>query len=364
MSTKKDNFQLSDKKLMKLAISLAENQKYFTGTNPSVGCVITRNNKIISYGVTGKNGRPHAEINAINKNKSKDLYNSSMYVSLEPCTHYGKTPPCTNTLIKKKFKKVFFSHTDEDKRTKNTAKNILEKHKINVKNNFINNKTKKLYFEYDFIRKNNFPYVIGKLAISQNNRIYRDKTPVSNLYSKDITHILRYRCQALLTSYVTINNDNPKLTCRLNGLEKCSPTIVIIDKDLKVKSSSKIFKNKDLKKIIFSKSNNKDKIKKLRHTNTEIFNIRTLSKEFDLKYVLSILHKKNLHQILIECGPTLLENFINNGLVNEFYLFKSNKSIKIKDTIYVKKLLKILNTNYKKNKINTFIDKDKLTCFN
>ena len=221
-----------------------------------------------------------------------------------------------------------------------------------------------MYFEYDFIRKNNFPYVIGKLAISQNNRIYRDKTPISNLYSKDITHILRYRCQALLTSYVTINNDNPKLTCRLNGLEKCSPTIVIIDKDLKVKSSSKIFKNKDLKKIIFSKSNNKDKIKKLRHTNTEIFNIRTLGKEFDLKYVLSILHKKNLHQILIESGPTLLENFINNGLVNEFYLFKSNKSIKIKDTIYVKKLLKILNTNYKKNKINTFIDKDKLTYFN
>ena len=77
MSTKKDNFQLSDKKLMKLAISLAENQKYFTGTNPSVGCVITRNNKIISYGVTGKNGRPHAEINAIKKKKSKDLYNSS-----------------------------------------------------------------------------------------------------------------------------------------------------------------------------------------------------------------------------------------------------------------------------------------------
>ena len=89
-----------------------------------------------------------------------------------------------------------------------------------------------------------------------------------------------------------------------------------------------------------------------------------MGKEFDLKYVLSILHKKNLHQILIECGPTLLENFINNGLVNEFYLFKSNKSIKIKDTIYVKKLLKILNTNYKKNKINTFIDKDKLTYFN
>ena len=108
MSTKKDNFQLSDKKLMKLAISLAENQKYLTGTNPSVGCVITKNNKIISYGVTGTNGRPHAEINTINKKKSKELNNSSMYVSLEPCTHYGKTPPCTKTLIENKFKNVFF----------------------------------------------------------------------------------------------------------------------------------------------------------------------------------------------------------------------------------------------------------------
>ena len=98
MSTKRDNFQLSDKKLMQLAISLAENQKYFTGTNPSVGCVITKNNKIISYGVTGTNGRPHAEINAINKKKYKDLYNSSIYVSLEPCTHYGKTPPCVRIL--------------------------------------------------------------------------------------------------------------------------------------------------------------------------------------------------------------------------------------------------------------------------
>ena len=79
MSTKKDNFQLSDKKLMQLAISLAENQKYFTGTNPSVGCVITKNNKIISYGVTGKNGRPHAEINAINK-KNLKIYIIHLYM--------------------------------------------------------------------------------------------------------------------------------------------------------------------------------------------------------------------------------------------------------------------------------------------
>ena len=364
MSTKKDNFQLSNKKLMRLAISLAENQKYFTGTNPSVGCVITKNNKIISYGVTSSNGRPHAEINAINKKKFKDLNNSSMFVSLEPCTHYGKTPPCTKTLIKSKFKKVFYSHTDEDKRTKNTAKRILEKYNINVTKNFLNNQTKKLYSEYDFIRKNNFPYVIGKLAISLNCRIYRDKTPISNTYSKCVSHILRYRSQALLTSYATINNDNPKLTCRLNGLEKRSPTIIIIDKDLKVKLSSKIFKNKDLKKIIFSKSNNKRKIKKLRDTNSEILNIKTLGKEFDLKYVLNILYKKDFHRILIESGPTLLENFVKYGLVNEFYLFKSNKSITIKDTIYVKKLLKILNTNYKKNKISTFIDKDKLCYFN
>ena len=100
MSTKKDKFSLKDNSYMRLALDLAKARKGLTGDNPSVGCLIVKNDKIISIGQTGFNGRPHAEYNAI-KNCSQNLNGSKMYVTLEPCNHYGKTPPCTKNIIKK-----------------------------------------------------------------------------------------------------------------------------------------------------------------------------------------------------------------------------------------------------------------------
>ena len=94
MSTKKDKFSFKDNSYMRLALDLAKARKGLTGDNPSVGCLIVKNDKIISIGQTGFNGRPHAEYNAI-KNCSQNLNGSKMYVTLEPCNHYGKTPPCT-----------------------------------------------------------------------------------------------------------------------------------------------------------------------------------------------------------------------------------------------------------------------------
>ena len=94
-------------KIMSLAISLAEQRIGLTGENPSVGCVIVKNNKIISFGQTGLGGKPHAEVDAINRAK-ESLKNSSIYITLEPCSHYGKTPPCTKEIIKSKIKKVYY----------------------------------------------------------------------------------------------------------------------------------------------------------------------------------------------------------------------------------------------------------------
>ena len=99
MSTKKDKFSLKDKNYMRLALYLAQSHKGLTGENPSVGCVIVKNDKIISIGKTGLNGRPHAEYNAI-KNSAQNLKGSKMYVTLEPCCHHGLTPPCTDLIIK------------------------------------------------------------------------------------------------------------------------------------------------------------------------------------------------------------------------------------------------------------------------
>ena len=152
MLLKKDNFNSTDKKYMKLAINLARNQKGFTGSNPSVGCVIVKNRKIISYGVTNVNGRPHAETIALIKNKKKNN-GSTMFLTLEPCSHYGKTSPCTNAIIKSKIKKVVYSIEDYDSRTFNKSKKILKSKKINTKSGLLNKEVKKFYKNYNYTKK-------------------------------------------------------------------------------------------------------------------------------------------------------------------------------------------------------------------
>ena len=108
MSSKRDNSKHNNKKYMRLALNLASQNSGLTGSNPSVGSVIVKNNEIISVGITSLGGRPHSETNAI-KNCKHNLKNSTLYVSLEPCNHYGKTPPCTNLIIKSGIKKVYYA---------------------------------------------------------------------------------------------------------------------------------------------------------------------------------------------------------------------------------------------------------------
>ena len=135
MSTKKDKFSSKDKIYMKLAINLARARKGLTGENPSVGCVIVKNDKILSIGQTGYNGRPHAETNAIN-NSFQNLSGSKMYVTLEPCNHYGKTPPCTKSIIKSGIKELFYSINDIDKKVKGKSYKILSRKILKLKKVF------------------------------------------------------------------------------------------------------------------------------------------------------------------------------------------------------------------------------------
>ena len=125
MSTRKDKFTHKDRYFMKLAINLAKSQIGLTGLNPSVGCVVVKNNELLSFGVTNNDGRPHAETIAL-KNSRSQYVGSTVYLTLEPCSHYGKTPPCTNALIKSKVKKVIYSIEDKDLRSFNKSKKILK----------------------------------------------------------------------------------------------------------------------------------------------------------------------------------------------------------------------------------------------
>ena len=171
MSTKKDKFSFKDNFYMELALDLARAREGHTGTNPSVGCVIVKNDEIISIGQTSYSGRPHAESNAI-RNTFEDLKGAKMYVTLEPCSHHGVTPPCTNLIINSKIDEVVYSVIDIDNRVKGKTFKILQSRKIKVRKGLLKDKVQRFYNPYFFNRKKKLPYVVGKIAVSKNNLIY------------------------------------------------------------------------------------------------------------------------------------------------------------------------------------------------
>ena len=362
MSLKKDRFNSFDKKYMRFAINLAKNQNGLTGINPSVGCVIVKNKKIISYGATNFNGRPHAETIALNKNKNNNS-GSSIYLTLEPCSHYGKTPPCTKAIIKSKVKKVFYSIEDIDLKCFRKSKKILKSKNIYTKSGLLINNVKKLYKNYNYIKKNKMPYAIGKLACSSNLFILKNNKLITNEHSRKVGHLLRYKNQGILTSYKTINTDNPKLNCRINGLEKFSPIKFIIDKDLKINMSSYIVNNSYKNNtVIFHNSKNIKKINNLKYNKIKLIYLDiNKNGHIDLKQIFCKIYDMRIHNLLVECGNTLTSKILQEKLFNEFYLFKSNKKINNKDAINVKNINKTLNKTFKsKKKINTYLDKDSL----
>ena len=366
MSTKKDKFSKKNKSYMRLALNLANARLGLTGVNPSVGCVIVKNDEIISIGQTGYGGVPHAEFNAI-KNSNINLEGSEMYVTLEPCNHYGKTPPCTNLIIKKKISEVFYALEDIDKKVKGKSFKILESKNIKVQKGLLKNDINKFYFTYLFNRKKKLPFVTGKIATSKNNLIYtKEKKKITDIYSDKLTHYLRYKNDMIMISYKTLNIDNPKLNCRLKSLSKFSPKRVILDNKLKTKMNSYIFKTANKNNTtIFYNSAKKKKITLFKKKGIQLIKSDlTKNKYFNLKSILKKLYKIGCRNLLVEGGDDLSGSFLKNKLFNQFYLFKSskilNKSELYKDFNHTNFLIQ----NYKtKSKINTKPSKDVVTLY-
>ena len=347
---------------MDSALFLAKRGLGLTSPNPSVGCIIVKKGEVISRSWTSVGGTPHAEFNAI-KNAGSKARGSTAYITLEPCSHFGKTPPCTKAIIKSKVKKVYYSVADSDLRSSNNSKRILRSKRIIVKSGLLQTHTKRFYKNYDYIRKHKMPYVTGKLACSSNYHILKNKKSITNEHSRKVSHLLRYQNQAILTSYKTINSDNPKLSCRINGLEKFSPTRLIIDKNLKIKMNSYIISSSSIyNTIIFHSSSNTKKITNLKNKKIKLIYLKLNNYgKIDLKTIFKKIYNLGMHNVLVECGCILTNNILKEKLFNEFYLFKSSKKMIIKNSIDVRNISKNINSAFKnKENVNTYLDKDKL----
>ena len=366
MSTKKDKFSSKDKRYMKLAINLARARKGLTGANPSVGCVIVKNDKILSIGQTGYNGRPHAETNAIN-NSFQNLSGSKMYVTLEPCNHYGKTPPCTKSIIKSGIKELFYSINDIDKKVKGKSFKILTKKSIKVRRGLLKNEAIDLYDSYIINRKYQLPFVTAKIALSKNKLIYSEKVKrITNQTSDKLSHYLRFKNDGLMISSNTLNIDNPKLNCRLEGYEKYSPKRIILDKNLDIDMNTYIYKSaKNNNTIIFHNSSNHTKIKSLKRKGIYLIKITlNTKKKFDIKVILKRLFSLGIRNLLVEGGDKITKNMLNKRLIDRFYLFESLKTLPKTKKHVIFTSNNILNRNYKvKSMISSKLAKDKITIY-
>ena len=351
---------------MHLALMHAKKSLGNTKTNPSVGCVIVNSNSVVGAGSTSFNGRPHAEKNAILSLK-KNLKNSNLYVTLEPCSHYGKTSPCVNLISKNRINKVFISIKDPDLRSYNKASKKLLNKGIKVQYGILHNRIKKFYKSYIIYKRKFMPFVTCKLAISKDFYIVNKKNKwVTNHQSRSRGHLLRSLHDCILTSSKTINNDNPHLTCRINGLLETSPARIILDTNLKIKLNSKILKNAyRYKTIVFYSKYNKKKINLLKKMYVKTYKVpKGNDGKINLQQTLIKIKKLGFSRIFLESGINLVRNFYNNDLINEFKIFVS------KDNLGKNGLIKVKNDLYnflrykKKNKEIVNLNGDLLFSYN
>jgi len=346
---------------MKLALAQAQKNLGNTKKNPSVGCVITKNNSIISIGFTSINGRPHAEQNAINLSKT-NLKNSELYVTLEPCSHYGKTSPCTKSIIKNGIKKVFFSINDPDLRSYNKSTKLLRRKKISVNKGTYANELNLFYRSYIKSKRNLLPFVTCKLSVSKDFFTINKKNKwITNKFSRARVHLMRSNHDCIITSSKTIIKDNSELTCRIDGLKNRSPSRIILDNKLKISLNSKIIKEASIyRTIIFYNKSNKKKIKRLKNLNVKSFKISLdVEKNLDLGEALIKVRQLGFYRIFLETGMKLATNFLHKNLVDDLKLFISNKNLGRNGMCNIKKNLKLILKDKESinEKVNLFGDK-------
>ena len=308
---------------MRRCLELAKNGLGTTYPNPMVGSVIVYNDKIIGEGWHKKSGEPHAEVNAVNSVKDKSLLKkSTIYVSLEPCSHFGKTPPCCDLIIKNEIPNVVIGTVDPNvKVAGNGIIKLIEAGK-NVQVGVLEAECNELNKRFFTFHQKKRPYVILKWAESKDGFISpltkSEQKPVwiTNEFSRQLVHKWRSEEQAILVGTNTAINDNPKLDVR--DWTGNNPIRIVLDQTNRIPKDSHLFNNQ-VKTIIFSNSTTR-----INSENT-IFEIIDFKQNL-AEQILNALYKHKIQSLIIEGGSKTLQTFIDQNLWDEARVFIGNQS--------------------------------------
>ncbi len=326
-----NHFSRQDIYFMKMALNLSRRGLGATHPNPSVGCVIVKDNHVIGRGWTGPSGRPHAEINALESTVAS-ADNSTVYVTLEPCSHQGKTAPCASALVNAKVSKVIIATIDPDPRVSGKGIKIIEDADIDVEVGLLKD-------EADFINQGFFqkiilnrPLLTVKFASSIDGKIAHKKSEkswITGTESRKRGHLYRANHDAIMVGIGTVLVDNPMLDCRINGLEDRSPIRVVVDTELRCDINTKLCVSAGKIPLwIMTSSNDVKKIATFENVGVKIFILdKDKSGYVNIDQVMKTLAQQGITRVLSEGGGKLNASLIKAGLIDRLLWFKSKETI-------------------------------------
>lgn len=328
-----DFFMQKKEEYMRRALELARKGEGHTSPNPMVGCVVVKDGRIISEGYHEKYGEFHAERNALTR-CTEDTAGADLYVTLEPCCHQGKTPPCTDIIIEKKIARVFVGSMDSNPLVAGKGVQILRDHGIYVETGILDAECRKLnevFYHYIAIKT---PFVVMKYAMTLDGKIAcatGDSKWVTGEIARTQVHRMRGRYRGIMVGIGTVLADDPMLNCRVEG--GVDPVRIICDSNLHIPTESQIVKTaSDIETIVacsqeaLESERKQEKIRRLKEAGIQIIGTEG-AHGVNLVELMKKLGGQNIDSILLEGGGTLNASALEDGIVNKVYAYIAGKLI-------------------------------------
>jgi diaminohydroxyphosphoribosylaminopyrimidine deaminase/5-amino-6-(5-phosphoribosylamino)uracil reductase len=321
----------TDTKYMLRALELSKKGIGYTNPNPLVGAVIVKNEKIIGEGYHEKYGSAHAEINAF-KNATTDVSGSTMYVTLEPCSHYGKTPPCANAIVERGIKKVVIALKDPNPLVEGRGIEILERNGIEVVTGVLEKECRKVNEIFLKYITTKLPFCILKTAMTLDGKIATfkgDSKWITNEASRKQVHELRHHVSGIMVGIETVLKDDPSLNTRLEGIKCSDPVRIIIDSRGRTPLNSQVLNIKSNAKTIIATTELTDanKLRTFKDKGAEIIIAPLKNNRVNLTYLMKELGKLKIDSVLLEGGSTLNYSALEEGIVDKVVSFIAPKLI-------------------------------------
>ena len=328
-----DFFMQKKEEYMRRALELARKGEGHTSPNPMVGCVVVKDGRIISEGYHEKYGECHAERNALTR-CTEDTAGADLYVTLEPCCHQGKTPPCTDIIIEKKIARVFVGSMDSNPLVAGKGVQILRDHGIYVETGILDAECRKLNEVFYHYIATKTPFVVMKYAMTLDGKIAcatGDSKWVTGEIARTQVHRMRGRYRGIMVGIGTVLADDPMLNCRVEG--GVDPVRIICDSNLHIPTESQIVKTaSDIETIVacsqeaLESERKQEKIRRLKEAGIQIIGTEG-AHGVNLVELMKKLGGQNIDSILLEGGGTLNASALEDGIVNKVYAYIAGKLI-------------------------------------